>query len=776
MPIVRIDISECSAGIYLRWWFNGYHYYNFHNYYEIDLQTATMDSFVSDAFSRISKTTSPTKVKAGYSYQVTQEGISEGNADAFKSLLLSETVDQYEDGEWRGVDILRGDFNFKDADNLNYFLQFEVSRKDLPDTSTQNYSTPKLYIGDVLCDIDDDEVVPINKQVNDIAEMQDRQSDFTRQFRVKRTKPMRELFERSGEPGANPDFPYENQICKLVVDGVEIITNGDLIMNSTDDDYYYVSAYSGNLNFFKAIEGLTLNDLTLASTAHTWNIATQKTSQDTNLDYKYMLSVPNDDGGIVDNGTYINVYGGWMWPYVKVKAIWDEIFLNAGFTATGDIMTASNATYEKFMRLWMPIVNLEISEAETSAYLWSLLNTDFHDFPLNSQHLPGGETLNGDTNFSYLGEYTTKFSATYKIRVYVRAWYDSVGDEHPFPVPSLELWSDGIKADDFVLNTDLSDTVGADEAYYDQYYDIEYAADSAETLSCYINISIVHNFSISIIDITNPVAAYSTVFTSLLDYLPNMTQTEFIKMICNMFGLVPDTIARDKEVYFWNYLELYEDMSSARDWSNYLSHEVGATEFKYGNYAQKNSLKYKDSDDVVADTGIGNFLINDETLKSIADVIQLPISTADTVVILTDKNVARIAFNKYDNATSEYIAENKIDSRIVYRAHYAGKAIRFYDSFTGVTPDGSYATTLAVDLASNEEIAYTTLITHYLGLSRLLTKTTMQKLRFNLPVIEVSNLKHYIPIYLSQHNAYYYVNKVNNYISGKLCTVELIKL
>jgi hypothetical protein len=37
-------------------------------------------------------------------------------------------------------------------------------------------------------------------------------------------------------------------------------------------------------------------------------------------------------------------------------------------------------------------------------------------------------------------------------------------------------------------------------------------------------------------------------------------------------------------------------------------------------------------------------------------------------------------------------------------------------------------------------------------------------------------LHHYIPIYLSQYKAYFYVNKINNYVPGKLCTIDLIKL
>jgi hypothetical protein len=73
-------------------------------------------------------------------------------------------------------------------------------------------------------------------------------------------------------------------------------------------------------------------------------------------------------------------------------------------------------------------------------------------------------------------------------------------------------------------------------------------------------------------------------------------------------------------------------------------------------------------------------------------------------------------------------------------------------------------------------VAMSSLIGNYAGLSRLLTKTNLRRAKFNLPVYEVAGLKHYIPIYLSQYKAYFYVNKINNFVPGKLCTIDLIKL
>jgi hypothetical protein len=68
------------------------------------------------------------------------------------------------------------------------------------------------------------------------------------------------------------------------------------------------------------------------------------------------------------------------------------------------------------------------------------------------------------------------------------------------------------------------------------------------------------------------------------------------------------------------------------------------------------------------------------------------------------------------------------------------------------------------------------MIYNYSGLSRLLTKTNIRKAKFNLPAFEVAGLKHNIPIYVSQYKAYFYVNKISNYVAGQLTTIDLIKL
>ena len=758
---IKIPIIQCIEGIYLRWWFNGWHYFNFQNGYEISMTSESMDTQVTRMFSVISKIERPTKLKAEYSYQITLEGISAANISGFAGLLLAERVEQYEGAKWYEVEITRGDHLIKDENAPGYILNFEITRKERPYSSTVLQKTIKLYLGDILCDLDDDEVIPINKQVNDIAEMQDRQSDFTAQFKIRKTRAMRALFELSGEVGANTTFPYENQTCHLIQDSIEMITDGIMVLDKVDDQYYYVSILSGNLNFFKAIDKLKLVDLTLNVIAlgtanHTWDLAGIVASHATDLNYVYPLCEPSDDAsmavGAVVTGNTVNMYGGYIWPFVKVKIIWDEIFLNSGYSCEGDILTDPI-----FLKLFMPITSLEINKAYINKYLYSLYWNGSVNWPGWTQ-IPGGSLINGDVAFSN-GSYNCPFIATYKIKIIM------VGGDLFIPPANIRLYSGIALVGTFTRVVGLLGSA---------IYNIEYTSIIGGEVLTFQTSGQVYYYSISIVDIIKASIAFASPVTPHIN-LPDLTQVEFIKMICNMFGLIPDVTPRDKRIRFWNYSELYDNIPIARDWSAYLSEREDETEFKFGNYAQNNYLKYKESEDVIPGNGDGIMEIDDETLPEEKDVVTLPISTCDEMIIATTipTTVSRIAMNTWNDDVSLYTQAKSIDPRIVYIKEATGREFIVWDD-QSLTVNHQHITNPKI--ASSIEVSFSYLVTNYAWLSRLLTKTNLRRAKFNLPVYEVAGLKHYIPIYLSQYKAYFYVNKINNFVPGQLCTIDLIKL
>jgi len=764
---IKTLVSLCTEGIYLRWWFNGWHYFNFTNGYEISINTENKGIQVTNYFSIISKSERPTRIISEYSYKVSLEGIKASNVNGFTGILLAERVEQYEGGEWREVEITAGDHPIKDEGTNGFILTFEITRKELPGSSSVYHKRLKLYLGDTLCDMDENEVVPINKQVNDIAEMQDRQSDFTSEFKIRKTRAMKALFELSGEVGANTLFPYQVQECRLIQDGIEVITAGKLILLRVDDQYYYVSIISGNVNFFKLIEGKKLADLTLASMNHTWDVPTMVTTHaDTSPEtcYVYPLCEPSEDGSIMvppnDTGDRVDAYGGWIWCFCRVKCIWDEIIANTGFVCPGGELLNEDT----FLKLFMPITTREFNNTNEWLFSswWGGSRLAAINDLLGETDFTGTTLIKGDANFKD-GFYYCQYTATYTFRVFVIC----------ANLPTLGLYKNAAYQGNM--------TVVSTDYFFTATYEYKINAAAGDYILILTNSVYYYYWTLSIVKIEAALIDYG----SLVDprnHLPDMTQTEFIKMICNMLGLVPDVTAKDKIIRFWNYQELYDNIPIARDWSCYLSERDDEVEFKYGDYAQENYLKYKESSDVIKDNGQGIMEIDDETLPEKKDVVQSPVSYSDEVTVMTNNfsvDISRIGFNTWNTDTSVYDKNKKIDPRIVYIDHTRETIIPPYWKEFRLRPavaPGGEVLIMSPKKASSIEISFSTLVINYASLSRLLTKTNLRKAKFNLPVYEVAGLKHNIPIYLRQYKAYFYVNKVNNYVSGQLCTIDLIKL
>jgi len=768
ISLKKILISRCITGIYLRWWFNGWHYFCFNNDYEIKMKSESLGTQVTRFFSVISKIEKPTKLKSEYSYNIVLKGINADDIKAFQGLLLAEKVEQYESGVWREVKITRKEHIIKEIDSPAYTLSFEITRKELIDGGSVFQKSQHLYVNDVECDLDDDEIIAINKQVNDIAEMQDRQSDYSAEFKIRKTRAMRDLFELSGEIGANTDLPYSKIPCRYVNEGIEVVSTGYLIINKSDYNYYYVSIYSGNLNFFDLLEDKTLNDLTLQSCNHTWNAETMAASHTTSPapDYLYPLCEPSDDGGMNTlSGTTTELYGGWIWPFVKCKAIFDEIMLNSGFTAQGQFLTN-----DVFLKMFVPIANREASSSLLSKYFYSLTNNNTYNFTAPLTVLPGGTTILGDYEFRYFGFYLTRFAATYKIRIRLKI----VKSQHVDP-PVVYV------RDESVSPSDSSLTVVSRFIYFwfeheevtDYYYEGSYDAESGIYLKFIVGPCYVYSYDIQIYDAESVKIGYLSEFSAInpiSTYLSDMSQTDFIKMICNIFALIPDADSRTGVVKFWNYSELYENIPNARDWSDYLSESDDEIEFQFGEYAQNNYMRFTDSDDVAKDTGLGNMQINDETLEDEKDIIEIPVSTTDEVTILTDVDVSRIAFNEYNDSDAVYDQKDEIDPRVVISEIATGKTFKIRQT---VAPGTTYDVT---DPYKVRAMTFGDVITNYSSLSQMLYKANLRRVKLNLPVYEVAGLKHYIPVYFSQFKSYFYVNKIENYVNGQLCTVEIIKL
>ena len=244
--------------------------------------------------------------------------------------------------------------------------------------------------------------------------MQDRQSDFTASFKVRKTR-QRALFV--AVRWVRLLRFRTKHTCKLVQDGIEIITGGRLVLFKGNDQYYNIAVYSGNLNFFTTIAKLKITNLTLFDI--TWSASVAAASHGTDGNYVFPLCEPSNDGltPLPDTGTEVELYAGWVWPFIKVKAIWDEIFANAGYTVEGDIFTDP-----MFTSLFMPISTLQVNYADTAALLYNVhvQNRRVMTASLNRLDWTISSTVTsyvGDNLWRNFAIYDVQYAADYTFRV-----------------------------------------------------------------------------------------------------------------------------------------------------------------------------------------------------------------------------------------------------------------------------------------------------------------------------------------------------------------------
>ena len=144
---ITVKVSRyVTAGIYLRWWFNGWHYCYFLNNYEVVMSFQRGDVHTFQSYSVISRVERITRVTSKYAYKLAVEGIPADMLDGYASILMAERVDQYENNAWYEVDLTRGEQPIRDGNSPAYKLEFEITRKELPLTPAVYQKTQILYI------------------------------------------------------------------------------------------------------------------------------------------------------------------------------------------------------------------------------------------------------------------------------------------------------------------------------------------------------------------------------------------------------------------------------------------------------------------------------------------------------------------------------------------------------------------------------------------------------------------------------------------------------
>ncbi len=219
------------------------------------------------------------------------------------------------------------------------------------------------------------------------------------------------------------------------------------------------------------------------------------------------------------------------------------------------------------------------------------------------------------------------------------------------------------------------------------------------------------------------------------------------KAVCQLLGLIMTVDNDAKKITLTNMSRLLQAKDKARDWSGKLIRGGIAREFTVEGYGQENTISLKaDRDDF---TDSGTLTCGNRTLEQRKELftVDFESGTQKAADGGRDKTALLKFYGKDEDGTQTYQALN------------APHAIER-------NSDSDYAHITMKDISGKQ----------YSVIQNMLTRPLTVRADFLLTDLDVADFDHFTPVYLRQFGAYFYVNKISNFVAGEVTEVELIKL
>lgn len=610
-----------------------------------------------------------------------------------------------------------------------------------------------LYINGKRIELSDSKPLAQTKQVNDLGKLSSKQTNFTNKFIAPPTASNVRALDKVGLVGNQSNLPYKKNVVDLfdADTGDCLIYKGWGNITGTSDKGYEIYVYDGNIDFYKAIEKLTLTDVGISGLNHVKNLTNVIDSFSGDLNYMYIIADYNGKNKTENNALNID----YQLPSAKTSYLWERIFDFIGMTFTGAVFESP-----KFLNHWMtypkpvptlePIVNPITSQESKLEVIWNVdLTFSYHlsFFPNNF------DTVNADNN-SNVEIVSIKTDGTYRLKVEGVYYVDGVANG--------------------MVNWTLTNNVGVIKS--------SGSVNGAINGSTIISASAGDKLYLSNAGFINESYSGSiqTTFDYVLGYDANFEEAlvdfkvkDYVNEIMQEFGL---TMFKDKYTNNVDFRKLKEILQSEviHDWSDKFKGKA-SEKYIFSNYAQKNLFKYRYNDENV-DYNDGFISVNNENLIDETPIINSKIYSPEKIKV----SMFELQLNTYkfwnkeikDDSTIEY---KELTGRYYFlraEPHTYGAPILIGSDALNTETSISVIQREDYSRLSWQEIIYD----NYGELESILDKAKTLEANFDLKTKDVANFTFKDLIYVDKLASYYLVNKIPNFIKGNLTKCELIEV
>lgn len=313
--------------------------------------------------------------------------------------------------------------------------------------------------------------------------------------------------------------------------------------------------------------------------------------------------------------------------------------------------------------------------------------------------------------------------------------------------------------------------------------------------------------------------------------LPNITQFDYFKSFINMYGLTVDIDEKSKIVKAYTFKKIIENKPLAKDWSKKYNDNSGNEKFVLGSYAKRNALKFLDQsiekDNTSAYTqlseGLAKYLFNkgyqiyysDSNNGGIFKLFPFDYGKAEywianitigEIVMKSEgfidinnenlekyKELLTFPFEANENIRTSgvpglyYYAKIKWLEQGEFKPDSPSKFLMFTgsDNVTITNDDGvvlggcTLPIVSSVNYANGESVEAQALVNKYYAefMSSVLSDVrVIEDAVSNLTPQDIEEYNPFIPVYIDKFGAYFYVNKIKNFVSGRLTKCDLVKI
>ena len=562
------------------------------------------------------------------------------------------------------------------------------------------------------------------------------------------------------------DKRYNRYSARLVRNGIEVVRVGYAVLLSSSETYEIALYWGVMANFQTWVDkAAKLNELT-GTEALAWNANTTPTTLSQMKSTGYGFAKYNCG---VSNASLANFH-----PSATAWWILDKITKQAGFTFE------MPSKYASALRA----IAIPCLSKKASPESWTAERTCTSAYCTTIREYLGMDVNTGGALMAYAVGYINVKSSTQTLPVYIGnnvaygyyanwKWSDDgirwpVGTDYrtvymaefsTLSLNEMEIYIDALSVN-LASSTSIVMYVKKGDAAYTEFK--TWKIQAGRTIRELIDCSDFDKYYFILKDPKQESAAYEinieiTPHTEEMTYpsafriglnLPEISQIDFIKAICGMFGIfvVPDP-ANVNNLKFVSLDTLQENKAQACDWSDKFvrsnDDEPKTTEYKINDYCRNNYFKYKE-DDTVSTNADGNLKIDSEVLDAEKTVITLPFAPSDGSTIRH--------YELNDDGTA-------VDT------------VQVKDRIMRLISDGSGLAMLAFD-----DLDFTTLLSkYYFTLSRLLNSAITITEQIMLNEYDLKSLDYSIPFYLRQYGKFYGIVSIQS-TANKACEVKAVQL